>query len=94
MIDDAPDSAAFRDASPIHRLTADAPPLLVVHGDRDEIVSVDQAREFATRARELGSPFGYAELPYAHHAFDSIAGARTVATAHAVEQFLSYLAKK
>ncbi|MEV6608341.1 alpha/beta hydrolase [Kutzneria sp. NPDC051319] len=94
MIDDDPDSAAFRDASPIHRLTADAPPLLVVHGDRDEIVSVDQAREFATRARELGSPFGYAELPYAHHAFDSVAGARTVATAHAVEQFLSYLAKK
>jgi acetyl esterase/lipase len=68
--------------------------LLVVHGDRDEIVSVNQAREFATRARELGSPFGYAELPYAHHAFDAVAGARTVATAHAVEQFLSYLAKK
>ncbi|GAA3439911.1 alpha/beta hydrolase [Kutzneria kofuensis] len=94
MIDDEPDSATFRDASPSHRLTPDSPPLLVVHGDRDEIVSVNQAREFATRARELGSPFGYAELPYAHHAFDSVASARTVATAHAAEQFLSYLAKR
>jgi acetyl esterase/lipase len=94
MIDDEPESPAFRAASPIHRLTPDSPPLLVVHGDRDELVSVNQAREFATRARELGTSFGYAELPYAHHAFDAIAGARTVATAHAVEQFLSHLAKK
>ena len=94
MIDDDPDSPAFRDASPIHRIGPDSPPLLVVHGDRDEIVSVNQAREFATRARELGAPFGYAELPYAHHSYDAVASARTLATAHAVEQFLSYLAKR
>ncbi|MFC0429655.1 alpha/beta hydrolase [Kutzneria buriramensis] len=91
MIDDEAD---LRAASPIHRLGPDSPPLLVLHGDRDEIVSVNQAREFAFRAREVGAPVGYAELPYAHHAFDMLASARTVATAHAVEEFLSYLAKR
>jgi acetyl esterase/lipase len=90
MIDNEPDVAA---ASPIHRVTPDSPPLLVVHGNRDEVVSVNQAREFATRARELGAPIGYAELPYAHHAFESLPSARALATAHAVEQFLSHLAK-
>ncbi|QUQ63272.1 alpha/beta hydrolase [Kutzneria sp. CA-103260] len=90
MIDEERDVAA---ASPIHRITPDSPPLLVVHGNRDEVVSVNQAREFATRARELGAPIGYAELPYAHHAFDSLPSARTAATAHAVELFLSQLAK-
>lgn len=90
MIDDERDVPL---ASPIHRVTPDSPPLLVLHGNRDEIVSVNQAREFATRARELGAPIGYAELPYAHHAFDSLPSARTVASAHAVEQFLSHLAK-
>jgi acetyl esterase/lipase len=94
MIDDEPGSAAFRAASPIHRVGPDSPPLLVIHGDRDEIVSVNQAREFATRARELGAPVGYAELPYAHHAFDALASARTAATVRAVELFLSRLAKR
>ena len=94
MIDDEPESPTFQDASPIHRVGPDSPPLLVIHGNRDEIVSVNQAREFATHAREIGAPIGYAELPYAHHAYDMLPTARSVATAHAVEQFLSHLAKR
>ncbi|MBA8923961.1 acetyl esterase/lipase [Kutzneria viridogrisea] len=76
-------------ASPLARLHAGAPPMFVVHGDRDEIVSVTQAREFAARARQVcAEPFGYAELPYAHHAFDMLGSTRTTAMAHAVERFL------
>jgi acetyl esterase/lipase len=81
------DTATWRAASPVYRLHADAPPMFVVHGDRDEIVSVGQARQFVEAARPL-SRFGYAELPYAHHAFDMVGSARTRATVHAIGQFL------
>jgi acetyl esterase/lipase len=81
------DTATWRAASPVWRLHADAPPMFVVHGDRDEVVSVGQARQFIEAARPL-SRFGYAELPYAHHAFDLVSSARTRATEHAIGQFL------
>jgi acetyl esterase/lipase len=81
------DPATWRAASPVWRLHADAPPMFVVHGDRDEIVSVGQARQFIEAARPL-SKFGYAELPYAHHAFDVVPSARSRATEYAIGQFL------
>ncbi|HEX4722535.1 MAG TPA: alpha/beta hydrolase [Pseudonocardiaceae bacterium] len=85
----ADDPTTWRGASPTWRLTEEAPPIFVVHGDRDEIVSVTQARRFADRAREtVRRPFGYAELPYAHHGFDMIGSQRTKATVRAVGQFL------
>ncbi|HJP73045.1 MAG TPA: alpha/beta hydrolase [Pseudonocardiaceae bacterium] len=85
--DFADDPATWRAASPVYRLHADAPPMFVVHGDRDEIVSVGQARQFIEAARPL-SAFGYAELPYAHHAFDIVPSARSRATEYAIGQFL------
>jgi acetyl esterase/lipase len=85
----ADDPDTWRGASPFWRVDADTPPLFVVHGDRDEIVSVNQARRFAERAREVvRAPFGYAELPYAHHGFDMVGSTRTRATVRAVGQFL------
>ena len=82
------DTATWRAASPLWRLHADAPPMFVVHGDRDEIVSVGQARQFIEAARPFAGSVGYAELPYAHHAFDMVPSARTRATEHAIGQFL------
>jgi acetyl esterase/lipase len=83
------DEDTWRGASPTWRVDADAPPMFVVHGDRDEIVSVTQARRFVERARAVTRQrIAYAELPYAHHAFDLIGSARTKATVRAVGQFL------
>lgn len=85
--DDDPDT--WRAASPTLRIDHTAPPMLVVHGDRDEIVSVNQARAFARRAVAVSrQPFGYAELPYAHHAFDVFGSARTTATVRTIRRFL------
>jgi acetyl esterase/lipase len=85
----ADDPRTWRAASPTHRLNENAPPLFLIHGDRDEIVSVNQARRFAEHARKTTTqPFGYAELPYAHHAFDIIRSPRTKAAARAVGRFL------
>ena len=85
-LDDDPET--WRAASPTLRLTPDAPPMFVVHGDRDEVVEVTTARMFAERARQVSrQPFGYAELPYAHHAFDFLPSPRTKAAARAVATF-------
>jgi len=81
------DEATWRAASPTWRVDEHAPPMFVVHGDRDEIVSVTQARNFVARAKKV-TRIAYAELPYAHHAFDLIGSARTKATVRAVGQFL------
>jgi acetyl esterase/lipase len=86
----ADDPATWQAASPTQRFTADAPPMFVVHGDRDEIVEVTTARRFAHRAREVSrQPFGYAELPYAHHAFDFLPSPRARATGRAVSRFFA-----
>jgi acetyl esterase/lipase len=47
-----PDRA--RDASPINFVDADDPPILVIHGRRDRLVSFEQSVEFAKAARRVG----------------------------------------
>lgn len=79
----------FRAASPLARLHPDAPPFLVIHGVRDTIIPVVQAREFVTALRAVStSAVVYAELPGAQHGFDLIDNQRTASTAAAVARFL------
>ena len=73
----------FRNASPIARVHADAPPFLVIHGTGDSVIPVEQARSFVARLRTAShSVVSYVELPGAGHAFDMIDGARTGSMAH------------
>jgi len=82
----------FSDASPIRRLTPDAPPFFVVHGSHDSLIPVAEARAFAAALREVSaSPVGYAELPWAHHAFDIFGSPRSRHHAAAVGEFLSWV---
>ena len=60
----------YRDASPMHRVHAGAPPFLVVHGTVDNLVPVEQARRLTTSLRSAGAQVCYVELPGAPHAFD------------------------
>ncbi|MER6347855.1 alpha/beta hydrolase fold domain-containing protein [Streptomyces sp. NPDC001595] len=50
---DAPERA--RAASPVHAVTADAPPFLVLHGTADGIVPFAQGERLATALREAGA---------------------------------------
>jgi len=50
------DPAAYDAASPLLRLTKNTPPLLLLHGEADAVVSADHARWMAEKARELGAP--------------------------------------
>jgi acetyl esterase/lipase len=80
----------FRDASPIARAHRNAPPFLVIHGSKDSVIPVEQARGFVDRLRAVShSTVGYLELPGAGHGYDLVDGERAGATAHAASLFLN-----
>ncbi len=80
----------FHNASPIARVHRNAPPFLVIHGSKDTVIPVEQARSFAERLRKVShSMVGYLELPGAGHGFDLIDGERTGVMAHATSLFLN-----
>jgi acetyl esterase/lipase len=82
----------FEAASPIHHLRADAPPFFVVHGDRDTLAPVADARTFVEQLRDVSSaPVLYAEMRGAQHAFEVFPSVRTATVIEGIERFLSTL---
>jgi acetyl esterase/lipase len=66
----------------------DMPPMLVVHGEKDMMISPPDVRAFVERVRAVSShPVIYAELPGAYHDFDMYESIRSAAVNKAVEQF-------
>jgi len=83
---------AYEQASPMSRVCAGAPPFFIIHGDRDTLVPVDEARRFvAAFAGLVCGPVVYAEIPGAQHAFDMLPSLRTTLVVHGVERFLAYV---
>ena len=75
-------------SSPADHLHPGLPPLMVVHGTRDPMVHVRDARQFVEAIRRTSSnPVVWAELPGGLHAFDRFASVRSAAVAAAVELF-------
>jgi acetyl esterase/lipase len=80
----------FRAASPVWRVHADAPPFLVLHGERDTLVPVADARRFVAELRAVShEPVVYAELAGAEHAFDILPSVRTARVVETIERFLA-----
>jgi acetyl esterase/lipase len=76
--------------SPINRVHADAPPMMILHGTPDTLVPVEQARPFVERlAAASDHVVLYVELPGANHGFDIFPSARSVTTVEYVERFLT-----
>jgi acetyl esterase/lipase len=83
---------AYERASPMSRVSEQAPPFLVVHGDRDTLVPVEEARHFvATLRARTRAPIAYAEIPGAQHAFEIFPSLRTALVVHGVERFVTTL---
>jgi acetyl esterase/lipase len=83
------DPDAFRKASPMDRVRADAPPFFVVHGSHDTLVPVEDARQFVELLRAASdAPVLYAEMKGAEHAFDVFPSYRTARVIEGVERFL------
>lgn len=45
-----------RDVSPIHHISKDDPPTLIIHGDKDELVPLQQSEIFIAKLKEAGVP--------------------------------------
>lgn len=68
----------FQSASPIHQIHADAPDFFVLHGVKDTLVTVRQARAFVSKLRtQTPASITYAELPGAQHAFEVFGSIRS-----------------
>lgn len=76
-----------RDASPLFRIGPGTVPFLVIQGDRDQLVPVDQSRRFAAALREAQIPVEYIELPGEGHGFSPAASKRFV------DETISFLRK-
>ncbi|MCY4727301.1 alpha/beta hydrolase [Nocardioides sp. STR2] len=86
---DAPD--VYEAASPILRITSDAPDFFVLHGELDSLVAVDQARLFVAELRRISRrSVVYAELPGAQHAFDVFHSIRSSHAVRAVDRYLTW----
>ena len=85
------DPEAFVAASPLQRITEDAPDFFVIHGSRDSLVEVRQARLFVERLREVSQrSVVYAELPGAQHAFDTFPSVRSAHVVRAIDRYLHW----
>ncbi|MFN7148602.1 MAG: alpha/beta hydrolase fold domain-containing protein [Microthrixaceae bacterium] len=86
------DPGSWASYSPIDRITADAPPMFVIHGDKDVLVPVTIARAFVKELQAVSTqPVVYAELRGAQHAFEVFPSFRTVRTVEYVERFLHHV---
>jgi acetyl esterase/lipase len=86
----APD--AYAKASPVHRVHAEAPPFMVVHGDRDTLAPTDESRRFCEALRaKTRAPVVYAEIPHAQHAFEIFPSPRTAHFLTGATSFLGYV---
>lgn len=87
----ADDPDAFEAASPLLRVTPEAPDFFVLHGAHDSLVSVEQARLFVQRLREVSEQsVVYAELPGAQHAFDVFPSIRSAHVVRAIDRYLHW----
>ena len=81
----------FERASPLLRVGPDAPPTMVIHGARDSLAEIEQARRFVGALREVSRrEVVFAELPGAQHMFDVFPSIRSAAVVRGVERFLRW----
>jgi acetyl esterase/lipase len=90
FVDEEPEK--YVAASPIHLLREDAPPFFVIHGDRDTLAPVEDARAFVAALKAVSKqPVAYAEMRGAQHAFEIFPSVRAARVIEGVERFLSTL---
>jgi acetyl esterase/lipase len=86
---DSPD--VYEAASPVLRVTPDAPDFFVIHGAVDTLVGVDQARQLVARLRETSKrTVVYVELPGTQHAFDVFPSIRSQHVVRAIDRYLHW----
>lgn len=83
--------AAYLDASPVALVHEEAPPFMLVHGDRDTVAPAAESRRFAEALRAKGVPVVHAEVPDAQHAFEVFSSPRTAHFVTCATGFLAHV---
>jgi dipeptidyl aminopeptidase/acylaminoacyl peptidase len=86
--DDVPEH--YHEASPVHYVGSATPPTLLIHGELDEIVNVDNSQWLDDRLAAAGRPHLFVRLPWATHGCDAnLSGPSGQVIVYAVEYFLA-----
>ena len=80
-------------ASPITHVTADDPPFLLIHGDRDEVVPVEQSQLMYDRLVEANVPAQLVIVRNARHSMSAPDGSTTPTLAEINQIIESFLAQ-
>jgi pectinesterase len=59
--------ALLRELSPLNHVHAGMPPVLLIHGDADKTVPIQQSHDFQAKLRQLGVPCDLVVIPGAAH---------------------------
>lgn len=87
--------ARYDDASPIQHVNDKTPPTLLVHGTRDELVSIQHAHRLAALLKRHKIKHYLLELPWATHACEAhLFGPSGQASLYAIERFLDAIWKR
>lgn len=79
----------FAKASPLDQVHAEAPPFFVIHGDRDTLAPIEDARIFVDQLRAISKePVYFLELHGAQHAFEIFPSIRANQVTEAAAHFL------
>ena len=82
----------WRQASPLYWVNEQAPPCLLIHGEADTLVPVDESRALYRKLTEHSrQSVAYAELPDAQHAFELMNSTRTQIMVNALCFYLDQL---
>ncbi|UZE96506.1 alpha/beta hydrolase [Alkalimarinus alittae] len=82
----------YRQASPINHIHKEAPPFMVIQGDKDTLVSTDETRYFVESLKRVSSsPVVYSEISGAQHAFDVFPSVRSGHVLNGVVRFAEWL---
>mgnify|MGYP005634311835 CR=1 FL=1 len=82
----------YEQVSPLFRIHPDAPPFYVIHGDKDSLIPVREARFFVGKLKDISrQPVAYSEIQDAQHGFDMFPSVRSEHVKHSVEKYLGWL---
>ena len=65
-VDEYPERTAF--VSPENYITKSDPPTLIIHGEKDSLVTVDGSKSYIKKSKEVGADATLVILPYCNHA--------------------------
>jgi dipeptidyl aminopeptidase/acylaminoacyl peptidase len=60
----------YREASPVYRMTKDSPPFLLIHGEADKVVPIQNSELMEEQLRHAGVPVKLVRAPGLGHGSD------------------------